>query len=404
MRILLAANASYRPPRGGATRSNLVWLDHLARAGHQCRIVAAASQEGAELPFHPSIALAAIAQPAARVEALQHEIREFAPDWVLVSSEDLGHALLREARHIAPGRVVYLAHTPQFFPFGRESWSPDRHAAQAVAGAAGIVTIGAHMAGYVAAESGRTAAVIHPPIYGAGPFPTCASFDRGLVTMVNPCAVKGISLFAATARRLPRCQFGAVPGWGTSAQDRRLLDPLPNVRFLPNARRIDDILSQTRVLLMPSLWYEGFGLIVMEAMLRGIPVIASDSGGLREAKCGTGYVIPVQPIERYQPVFDEHGMPRPVQPANDVAPWVDAVAELTGRRDAWERASEAARAAATAFVGGLNAGDLEAWLTALRPADPPAGEAAQEAATMESLSPEKRELLLRRLHRRKICT
>jgi hypothetical protein len=27
MRILLTANASYAPPRGGATRSNLVWLD-----------------------------------------------------------------------------------------------------------------------------------------------------------------------------------------------------------------------------------------------------------------------------------------------------------------------------------------------------------------------------------------
>ncbi len=33
MRILLAANASYVPPRGGATRSNIVWLELLSEAG-----------------------------------------------------------------------------------------------------------------------------------------------------------------------------------------------------------------------------------------------------------------------------------------------------------------------------------------------------------------------------------
>ena len=46
MRILLTATASYAPPRGGATRSNLIWLDHLAHAGHECRIVCGASGPG----------------------------------------------------------------------------------------------------------------------------------------------------------------------------------------------------------------------------------------------------------------------------------------------------------------------------------------------------------------------
>ena len=48
-RILLAATASYAPPRGGATRSNLLWLRHLAGNGHECRIVCGPSGEGAEL-------------------------------------------------------------------------------------------------------------------------------------------------------------------------------------------------------------------------------------------------------------------------------------------------------------------------------------------------------------------
>ena len=133
MRILLTANASYAPPRGGATRSNLVWLNHLARHGHDCRVVCGAGQAGRRFPHHESIEVMPVDEPARRVQTLRRQIAELQPDWVLVSSEDLGHGLLREAHRGAPGRVVYLAHTPQFFPFGPASWNPDPAAAGLVA-------------------------------------------------------------------------------------------------------------------------------------------------------------------------------------------------------------------------------------------------------------------------------
>src|SRR5690242_16556694 len=177
MRILLSATASYVPPRGGATRSNLIWMDQMAGAGHACRIVCGASGEGAELRFHESIAVFAVEDPGRRVQVLRQQIREFHPDWVLVSSEDLGHGLLREAQHSAPGRVVYLAHTPQFFPFGPASWNPNPFAAALVRESAGIVAIGQHMAQYVETAVGRPATVIHPPIYGTPPFPSYRNFD-----------------------------------------------------------------------------------------------------------------------------------------------------------------------------------------------------------------------------------
>jgi glycosyltransferase involved in cell wall biosynthesis len=396
MRILLTANASYVPPRGGATRSNLIWMDHLASARHTCRIVCGASGEGAELRFHESIAVFAVAEPARRIQVLRQQIADLRPDWVLVSSEDIGHGMLREAHHAAPGRVVYLAHTPQFFPFGRAAWNPERDAAKLVAEAAGVVAIGHHMAKYIGQALGREATVIHPPIYGQGPFPTYENFDRGLITMINPCAVKGISIFLDVAARMPEQEFGVVPGWGTTSEDRRALARLPNVRILPNPRLIDDVLSQTRVLMMPSLWYEGFGLIVMESMLRGIPVLASDSGGLVEAKRGAGYVIPVRTIERYEAVFDEHALPKPVIEENDPDPWISALRELLGDRDAYDREACASRVAAARFVQGLDAAEMERFLAGLRP-----GEAAGHvAATVESLSPEKRALLLERLRKR----
>src|SRR3954469_16301739 len=203
MRLLLPPTASYVPPRGGATRSNLIWLDHMANAGHQCRIVAGVTGEGAELRFHSSIAVFAVEEPARRIQVLRQQIRDFRPDWVLVSSEDLGHGLLREAHHSAPGRVVYLAHTPQFFPFGPASWNPEPQSAELVARSAGIVAIGSHMAEYIQRALGRPAAVIHPPIYGEGPFPNLANFESELITMINPCAVKGISIFLAVAERMP---------------------------------------------------------------------------------------------------------------------------------------------------------------------------------------------------------
>jgi glycosyltransferase involved in cell wall biosynthesis len=398
MRILLTATASYAPPRGGATRSNLIWLDHLAHAGHECRIVCGASGPGAELRHHESIAVLAAEDPARRMQLLKQNIREFAPDWVLVTSEDLSHTLLREAHHCAPGRVVYLAHTPQFYPFGPASWNAERQAADLVAQSAGIVAIGRHMAEYIQRELGTPAAVIHPPIYGTGPYPNLARFERGLITMLNPCAVKGISIFLEVARRLPAHDFGVVLGWGTTAEDRHDLLSAGNIKILPNARNIEDILARTRILLMPSLWYEGFGLIVMEAMLRGIPVVASDSGGLKEAKRGTGYVIPVRTIEKYQPVFDEHAMPKPAVPANDVAPWLAAIEELLGSREAYERESAMARGAAEQFVSGLDAAAMERYLLGLKPA---VTRSRPEPLTIEALSPEKRALLLQRLHARR---
>ncbi len=400
MRILLTATASYAPPRGGATRSNLVWLNQLASAGRECRIVCGAPGEGAPFAAHESIRLAAIADPARRVQALRAQIEEFQPDWVLVSSEDAGHSLLREADQSAPGRVVYLAHTPQFFPFGRESWNPDAHAAELVRRCAGVVTIGARMRAYVERELGRAAAIVHPPIYGSGPFPNLANSERGWIAMLNPCAVKGISIFLDAAARLPGLSFGATPGWGTTAADLRALAARANVNLPKFAPSIDDVLRGARLLMMPSLWFEGFGLIVVEAMLRGIPVVASDFGGLEDAKLGTGHAIPVAAIETYLPEFDEHGMPKPMIPRNDPAPWVAALRELCEDRAAYERESEASRSAAERFVHSIDPRAFEKFLASLGGAARTGPTAREESHSMESLTPAQRELLLRRVRER----
>jgi hypothetical protein len=67
-------------------------------------------------------------------------------------------------------------------------------------------------------------------------------------------------------------------------------------------------------------------------------------------------------------------------------------------RAAYQRESQASRSAAQRFVGGLDAADMERYLTSLR-ARP---DGRRGHATIESLSPERRALLLERLRKRKV--
>ena len=408
MRILLASTASFVPPRGGSTRGNRVWLEELARRGHECRVVCGAApiandaeavrvrREAEKQVALPSGIRVTVHRDLARVPGvLAGEIRSFQPDWVLVSSEDLSHLLLRDASETAPGRVVYLAHTPQFFPFGPESWSKDARAAERVRDCAAIVVIGKHMGAYVREHLSSEARVIHPNIYGAGPFESDRNANARFVLMVNPCAVKGISIFTAVARRMPDVRFAALPGWGTTSADRAEMAAIPSIQMLEAVGRIDEVLDRTVVLLMPSLWYEGFGLIVMEAMLRGIPTIASDSGGLVEAKQGTGLVLPVAPIREYLPQFDEVHMPVPVIPSQNLNQWTSTLRGLLTDRAAYECEAERSREAALDFVYGLRASAMEELLLSLQPSRPVARQNLTKKLAL--LSPEQRSLAVARM-------
>lgn len=401
MRILLASSASYDPPRGGSTRSNLVWLRHLANSGHHCVVVGGSVTPGDRIATSQGIEIRSTYDLSRRPGILSGHIRALKPDWVLVSSEDLSHVLLRDAEAAAPDCMVYLAHTPQFYPFGPESWNPDPTATDIVRRARATVAIGHHMGAYIWQHAGVEAAVIHPPIYGAGPWPRFGRFNAGYVLMINPCQVKGITIFRSLAGRFPDVPFAALTGWGTTSHDRASLEKLPNVRLLGSVQDIEEVLSQTRLLLMPSLWYEGFGLIAMEAMLRGLPVIASDSGGLKEAKAGNPrFIVPVRPITRYLPEFDETHMPKPVIPGQDLEPWVDALRALLSDPELYASESENSRAAALHFVSTLRAEDFEGLLSSLHHAAPPAGQASPGPAPdhrLQHLSPAQRALLLKRL-------
>ena len=440
MRILLTSNAPYLPPRGGSTRSNLAFLEALAAHGHTVRVVAAAAetttelqrtllrQELAEQQLEPGYVRKLEQQPTStghlgtieivsvrdfmrHVDLLHDQIEQFRPDWVLVSSEDVSHTLLREAARSAAGRLIYIAHTPQFFPFGPASWNRDEMATGAVRKATSIVVISQVMANYVKEHLGRDAVIVHPPLYGpeaaSDASPLLGDFESGAVGMINPCAVKGISLFLAIADLMPGYRFAALPGWGTTRDDFGQLRSRPNIAVLPRVKHIEEFLQRLRILLMPSLWIEGFGLIAAEAMLRGVPVIASDSGGLREAKAGSRFLIPVRLIDSYEPVFDDRHMPRPHLPAQDSAPWAAGVRALSEDKARYQEEQRAQQEAALRFVRGLDRFAFEKLLLGLAPdrgkgtpSKPALNQDADLHRSLDSLSDNKRTLLLKRLRRR----
>src|SRR5205085_509103 len=133
----------------------------------------------------------------------------------------------------------------------------DAGATELVKRSAAIVAIAQTTASYIWQHIGRDAVVIHPPIYGEGPFAELGGLDNEFITLINPCAVKGVSIFEALAQRFPGLKFAVVPGWGATSADRARLERLANVTVLANRKNIEDILRRTRVLLAPSLWLEG---------------------------------------------------------------------------------------------------------------------------------------------------
>ncbi|WP_433214978.1 glycosyltransferase family 4 protein [Dactylosporangium sp. CS-047395] len=349
MRVLLAQNMPWLPGHGGATKSNRLLLEELAARGHRCVAVTRGT---------PGVrTIAGVEVFAADGPRLPRLLRDVAaaevPDWTLVPSDDPGLMMLGSALRATPDRVVYLVHTLQQLPFGPRTFYPSESGRRLVARARGILAVSRAAQDYVRSHGGLDSTVLHPHVYG--PSPDVFDVD-GPVTMVNPCGFKGLPILLGLADARPDLRFRAVRTWGSTDADLAELAARPNVDVVPAAENITDVLRGSRAVLMPSLWDETFGYTAVEAMLHGLPVLAADVGGLREAKLGVPHLLPVDPITRYEP-GDAH--PRPVLPPQDLGPWLAALDDVPPELPA------RGRVAAAAFVASLDPGALEKYLVNL---------------------------------------
>lgn len=176
----------------------------------------------------------------------------------------------------------------------------------------------------------------------------CEATDRRYLTFINPQLAKGVLVFASIAKELNRLRpdipLLVVEGRaGSSWLSRAGIDPgrMANLHVMPAAYDPRDFYRLTRVLLVPSLWEETFARVSVEALLNGIPVLASRRGGLPESLAHAGFLFDVP--ERYTARSTD------VPSAGEVSSWVETIIRLWDDPDFYATECARSRNAADAF-------------------------------------------------------
>lgn len=116
----------------------------------------------------------------------------------------------------------------------------------------------------------------------------------GYLGLIHPD--KGLEVLLEAATRLTEGSWALnIAGRGFTAHERHLhakYGEIPAIEFLGYVDS-EVLLQQTDVLVVPSLLSETFGRVVIEAYAHGVPVIASNRGGIPElVEAGrTGYLV-----------------------------------------------------------------------------------------------------------------
>jgi glycosyltransferase involved in cell wall biosynthesis len=155
----------------------------------------------------------------------------------------------------------------------------------------------------------------------------CPEISPHYLTFVNPQPDKGVFVFARIAtelaRRRPDLPLLVVEGRGKASWlqqtglDLGCRGKLFVMANTPDPRHFYQV---SKIILMPSLCWESFPRVAVESLINGIPVLASNRGGLPETLQEAGFLFDIP--KRYTP------QTRLVPTADEVAPWIDAMIRL----------------------------------------------------------------------------
>ncbi len=306
MRISLVTD-TYLPEVNGVTTVLAALRAGLVARGHAVQVVAprygAASPD--EAGIHRQVAVAMPAYPQARLGlplpgAVGKTLRRFAPDVVHVITEGLiGAAGRRHARrHDLPLVTSYHTDFPSYAARYAGQWAvePVRNYLRRFHGAAVLTQTPSE----AARDELRGMGLSHAVVWGRGVdarhfTPARRSDDRRkargaagrlLVLHVSRLAVEKdvatlIEAFRLADEALGRSVMFVVAGDGPKAAEVRTALPFAtHLGFLDRAT-LANLYADADLFVFPSPT-ETCGLVLLEAMASGVPVIASDRGGVRE--------------------------------------------------------------------------------------------------------------------------
>lgn len=325
MRILFATNTIYPPQRAGGTESSVHDLCmELQKRGVSVAVLAALRAGDAVYlknrlmyKLHNSISFPVdmgMGYPVFRgwapAEGAEEVVQRFKPTIVITQKNYLNMA----AAFLAAGvpTILYLRNAE--FDYMREmdrSYDDVNYLANSQ-----------FIADLFRGEFGIRSTVI-PPLVRSEVYRTIS--NRTKVIFVNPHPSKGVDIALKLAKCRPDIEFEFFESWPIGdkvrEESRARGRNIGNIRWRKRVLDMRKVYRKAKIVLVPSRCDEAWARVVSEAHVSGIPVLASNRGGLPES-VGPGGIL--------------------VDPESEISEWEKALSRLWDDQAEYEIFSKAA--------------------------------------------------------------